>query len=89
MLLFCVKIVVKETHNFELAGLKKKNKKKSKEKHFGHLVTSGFIRVTFQRRTTASLCVFFAPSKTSSRFAQGTSLSHYPNSCLPGFHSVY
>jgi len=39
MLLFCVKIIVKETHNFELAGLKKKNKKKSKEKHFCHLVT--------------------------------------------------
>jgi len=83
MLLFCVKTIMKESHNFELAGLKKKNKKKSKEKH------SGFIRVAFQRRTTASLCLFFAPSKTSSRFAQGTSLSHYPNSCLPGFHSVY
>jgi len=31
MLLFCVKIIVKETHNFELAGLKKKNKKKIEE----------------------------------------------------------
>jgi len=36
MLLFCAKIIVKESHKFELARLKKKKKK---EKHFGHLAT--------------------------------------------------
>jgi len=40
MLLFCATIV-KESHKFELAHLKKKKKKK-KEKHFGHLATFCF-----------------------------------------------
>jgi len=35
MLLFCVKTIVKESRNFELAHLKKKKN----EKHFGHLAT--------------------------------------------------
>ena len=39
MLLFCVKTIVKESHKFELARLKKKKKK---EKHFGRLVTFWF-----------------------------------------------
>ena len=34
MLLFCVKTIVKESHKFELARLRKK-----KEKHFGRLAT--------------------------------------------------
>ena len=47
MLLFCVKTIVKESHKFELAYLKKKKKKKNKkkkkkEKHFGQLVTFWF-----------------------------------------------
>ena len=41
MLLFCVKTVVKVSHNFDLACLKNKKKRK-KEKHFGHLVTFWF-----------------------------------------------
>ena len=41
MLLFCVKNIVKESHKFELAHLKKKKKKK-KEKHFDRLVTFWF-----------------------------------------------
>jgi len=36
MLLFCVKTIVKESHNFELAHLKKK-RRRNKEKHFGCL----------------------------------------------------
>ena len=32
MLLFCAKIIVKESHKFELACLKKKKKKKRKKK---------------------------------------------------------
>jgi len=41
MLPFCVKIIVKESHNyFELDHLKKEEEKE--EKHFGHLVTSWF-----------------------------------------------
>jgi len=38
MLLFCMKTIVKESHKFELARLKKKKK----EKHFGHLATFWF-----------------------------------------------
>ena len=38
----CVKTIVKESHKFELACLKKKKKKKKKEKHFGRLVTFWF-----------------------------------------------
>ena len=38
MLLFCVKTIVKESHKFELANLKKKKK----EKHFGRLATFWF-----------------------------------------------
>jgi len=34
----CAKTIMKESHNFELACLKEKNKKKKKEKHFGCLV---------------------------------------------------
>jgi len=40
VLLFCAKTTVKESRKFELACLKKKNKKK--EKHFDHLVTFWF-----------------------------------------------
>jgi len=36
-MLFCAKTIVKESHKFELARLKKK-----KGKHFGHLVTFSF-----------------------------------------------
>ena len=32
------KTIVKESHKFELASLKKKQKMKKKEKHFGRLV---------------------------------------------------
>ena len=32
MMLFCAKTIVKESHNFELACLKKKKKKKKKKK---------------------------------------------------------
>jgi len=49
MLLFCAKTIVKESHKFELARLKKKKKmkkkkkkKKKKEKHFGRRVTFWF-----------------------------------------------
>ena len=42
MLLFCVKTIVKESHKFELARLKKKKKKKKKEKHFGRMATFWF-----------------------------------------------
>ena len=44
MLLFCVKTIMKESRNFEVAHLKKKKKKKKKkeEKHFGCLVTFWF-----------------------------------------------
>jgi len=31
ILLFCAKTIVKESHNFELAGLKKKKKKERKK----------------------------------------------------------
>jgi len=41
MLLFCAKTIVKESHKFELARLKKKKKEK-KEKHFGRLATFWF-----------------------------------------------
>jgi len=41
MLLFCVKTIVKESHKFELAHLKKKKNKK-KKKHFGHPATFWF-----------------------------------------------
>jgi len=40
MLLFCVKTIMKESHKFELACLKKKKKKK--EKQFGFLATFWF-----------------------------------------------
>jgi len=43
MLLFCAKTIMKESHKFELARLKKKKKKKKKkEKHFCRLVTFWF-----------------------------------------------
>jgi len=42
MLLYCAKTIMKESHKFELARLKKKKKKKKKEKHFGRLVTFWF-----------------------------------------------
>ena len=42
MILFCVKTIVKELHNFELACLKKKKNKEKKEKHFCSLVTFWF-----------------------------------------------
>jgi len=38
MLLFCAKTILKESHKFELAHLKKKKK----EKHFGRLATFWF-----------------------------------------------
>ena len=50
MLLFCVKTIVKESHKFELARLKKKKKKK--EKHFGSQVNFWFgIFVTLYSAT--------------------------------------
>jgi len=51
MLLFCVKTIVKESHKFELAHLKKKKK----EKHFGCLVTFWFG--TFTKLFGATGCV--------------------------------
>ena len=53
MLLFCAKTIVKESHKFELARLKKKKKKK--EKHFGRLVTFWFG--TFAMLFSATGCV--------------------------------
>ena len=38
----CAKTIMKESHKFELARLKKKKKKKKKEKHFDRLVTFWF-----------------------------------------------
>ena len=60
MLLFCVKTIVKESREFELARLKKKKmkkkkKKKKKEKHFGRLVTFWFG--TFALLFSATGCV--------------------------------
>ena len=52
MLLFCAKTIVKESHKFELARLKKKKKK---EKHFGRLVTFWFG--TFTMLFSATGCV--------------------------------
>jgi len=52
MLLFCVKTIVKESLKFELARLKKKEKK---EKHFGRLATFWFG--TFAMRFSATGCV--------------------------------
>ena len=54
MLLFCVKTIVKESHKFELARLKKKKKKK--EKHFGCLATFWFG--AFAMHCSATGCVF-------------------------------
>jgi len=54
MVLFCGKTIVKESREFELARLKKK--KKTKEKHFGHLVTFWFG--TFAMLFSATRCVF-------------------------------
>ena len=48
------KTIVKESHKFELARLKKKKKKK-KEKHFGHLATFWFS--TFAMLFSATGCV--------------------------------
>ena len=56
---FCAKTIVKESHKFELARLKKKKnkkKKKKKEKHFGCLVTFWFG--TFAMLFSATGCVF-------------------------------
>jgi len=55
MLLFCVKIIVKESHKSELARLKKKKKKK-KEKYFGHPATFWFGAFAMLFSTTG--CVF-------------------------------
>ena len=57
MLLFCAKTIVKESHKFELARLKKKKKmmKKKKEKQFGHLATFWFG--TFAMLFCATGCV--------------------------------
>jgi len=52
MLLFCVKTIVKDSRNFELARLKKKKKK---EKHFGHLVTFWFITFLMLFRATGNV----------------------------------
>jgi len=55
-MLFRAKIIVKESHKFELARLKKKKKKqKKKEKHFGRLVTFWFS--TFAMLFSATGCV--------------------------------
>jgi len=54
MLLFCAKTIMKESHKFELARLKKKKKKK-KEKHFGRLATFWFS--TFAMLYSAAGCV--------------------------------
>jgi len=51
MLLFCAKTIVKVSHKFELAHLKKKKK----EKHFGHLATFWFG--TFTMLFSATECV--------------------------------
>ena len=50
MLLFCAKTIVKESHKFELAHLKKK-----KEKHFGRPATFWFG--TFAMLFSATGCV--------------------------------
>jgi len=50
MLLFCAKTIVKESHKFELAHLKKK-----KEKHIGRLATFWFG--TFMMHFSATGCV--------------------------------
>jgi len=43
LLLFCVKTIVKESHNFELAHASEEEERRRKEgKHFGHLVTFRF-----------------------------------------------
>jgi len=52
-MLFCAKIIMKESRKFKLVHLKKK--KKEKEKHFGHLVTFWFG--TFAMLFSASVCV--------------------------------
>jgi len=52
MLLFCAKTIVKESHKFELARLKKKKKK---EKHFGRPVSFWFG--TFAMLFSATGCV--------------------------------
>jgi len=49
MLLFCAKTIVKVSHKFELARLKKKKKK---EKHFGRLATFWFSTFTMLFSTT-------------------------------------
>jgi len=61
-MLFRAKTIVKESHKFELAHLKKKKKKKKKrkkkkkkEKHFGRLVTFWFS--TFTMLFSATGCV--------------------------------
>ena len=50
----CCETIMKESHKFELARLKKKKKKK--EKHFGRLVTFWFG--TFAMLFSATGCVF-------------------------------
>jgi len=56
MLLFCAKTIVKESHKFELARLKKKKEERiKKEKHFGRLVTFWFG--TFAMPFSATGCV--------------------------------
>jgi len=49
MLLFCAKTIVKESRKFELARLKKKEKK---EKHFGRLATFWFSTFAMLFSTT-------------------------------------
>ena len=54
MLLFCVKTIVKESREFELARLKKKKDKKI-EKHFGCRVTFWFGTFAMLFNTSGSV----------------------------------
>jgi len=56
MLPFCVKTIVKESREFELARVKKK-KKKQKEKHFGRPVTFWFGTFAMLLLFSATGCV--------------------------------
>ena len=44
MMLFCAKTIVKESHNFELAHLKKKRKKEGKRKKENHYCCLAIFR---------------------------------------------
>ena len=54
MLLFCAKAIMKESHNFEQAHLKK-TKKKKKEKH---LLSGNFLVWYFRDAFCTTGCVF-------------------------------